>query len=328
MMKTTVTAMCAPTILALSVACSSAAPPVARETTSTPAVGTGTGETPAEAFDRECGASSRLTHVLEKPLASMGRTPEMAALLDGGLLVAGEREATSVMSTPTRSVVVVRLGSEGTVAWEISLVHPAGRLEALAVVETPDGGFAVLGRTELTREARSYGWLTKLSGDGMILWRDFFDETSGMDAGRTDRFLPTLAPYAFARMAVSDSGKLVLSGASADAATAEIDTIVALGKVTPGGGGSAASADAAEPAASLMDGGRAIVTTLRSEPLGKSCLKLRVLDADGKLRAEEPLAAEPQPGDVASIAAVGSSKVAVAFADVGALQVLVFDVDR
>jgi hypothetical protein len=326
MMKNTVTVMFAPTILVLSIACSSAAPPVARETTSTPAVGTGTGETPAEAFERTCSASSRLTHVLEKPLASMGRSPKMAALLDGGFLVAGEREATSVMSTPTRSVVVVRLGSEGTVAWEITLVHPSGRLTANAVAETPDGGFAVLGRTELTREQRAYGWLTKLSADGKILWRDFFDKTSGMDEGKTDRFLPKLAPYAFERLEVSAGGMFVLSGTGSGAATAEIDPIGALGRVTPGG--SPEGAIDMEPAAPLPDGGKAIVTTLKADDLGKSCLKLRVLDTDGELRAEEPLAAETQPGDRAAIAAVGAYEVAVAFADVGALVLVVFQTER
>jgi hypothetical protein len=321
MKNRTVVALGALVVIGSFAACGSTPPPESTAPDPGATANAAPSESPAEAFERECGASSRLTRVLEKPLSSMGRTPELAALPDG-FLVAGEREANSVMSTPTRSVVVVRLRSEGTVAWEISLVHPAGRLEALAVVETPDGGVAVLGRTELTREPRAYGWLTKLGADGQILWRDFFDATSGMDAGRADRFLPALAPHAFERLAMSDNGKIVLSGAGG--ATAEIDLIGALGKVTPGAGGSVEAA-AGEPAAALMDGGKAIVATLRSEPLGRSCLKLRVLDADGTLRAEEPLAAEAQPGDRPAIAAVGRSKVAVAVADVGALQLVVFD---
>jgi len=307
-------------------ACSSAAPLAAPESAATAGAESGSKETPAEAFDRECGSSSSLPRALEKPFASMGRSPKMVALLDGGFLIAGEREARALVQTPTRAVVVMRLDQEGTVAWEISLVHAAGRLAAKAIAETPDGGFAVLGLAELTREPRTYGWLTKLSADGKILWRTFFDATSGMDAEKTDRFVPKLAPYVFDRLEISGTARFVLSGKGAGAATAEIDSIGALGKVTPGG--SSETAADGDPAAQLMDGEKAVVATLKAEELGRSCLKLRVLDVDGKLRAEEPLAAETQPGDRASIAAVGAYKVAVAFADVGALVLVVFQTER
>lgn len=324
MIRNAVVTMGALFVLGSLAACSSAAPPAAPESAATTGAELGAKETPAEAFDRACGASSRLPRVIEKPLTSLGRSPRLAALLDGGFLVAGEREGSSVSLSPPRSVAVVRLDSEGTVAWEITLVHPAGRLAALAIAETPDGGFAVLGRTELTRESRSYGWLTKLGADGKTLWRDFFDATSGMDAGKADRFLPKLAPYAFERLEITEAGRFVLSGAGG--ATAEIDTIGALGTIAPGGGPGGPFEE--EPAAQLPSGGKAVVATLRAEELGRSCLKLRVLDADGKLVAEEPLAAETQPGDRAAVAAVGAYKVAVAFADVGALVLVVLRTER
>jgi hypothetical protein len=323
MKRTTVVTMGALLCLGPLAACSSAAPPPAQEPAAAAEAAASAAESPAERFDRECGASTGLQRVLEKPLASMGRDPELAALLDSGLLVAGERESPSLVSTPTRSVVVVRLGEDGTVKWEISLVHPAGRLEAHALVETADGGFAVLGRTELTREGRGYGWLQKLSADGKILWRDFFDAKSGMDAERADRFVPQLAAHSFDRLAVADSGRFVVAGADA---TAEIDPTGGFAGVTPGATGGEAAGG--EPAAQLLDGGLAVVATLTAPELERSCLKLRLLDADGALRAEEPLAAEPQRGDRPAVAALGAYRVAVAFADVAALQLVVFRTER
>jgi len=328
-------------ILGSFAACSSAPPPATNGPGSGGAAqaavpGAGSPATSAEAFEAECGSSSRLSRVLEKPLASMGRSPKMAALLDGGFLVAGEREAASVSQTPPRSVVVVRLGQEGTVAWEITLVHPAGRLAAKAVAETPDGGFAVLGLTELTRERRSFGWLAKLSADGKILWRMFFEKEIGADLEKGDKLEPRLQPYAFERLSVSDKGTFTLQGA---AATAEIDNrswlngVKTEGVVEPAADGSVAlppelGLDRVQATASLLDGGTAVVTAMEAPQLGKSCLRLLVLDSGGKLRAKEPLAAEARPDDRASIAAVGAYKVAVAFADVGAMQLVVFEVGR
>ena len=322
-------------------ACSSAAPPKAEEPGSGGAAQAaepraGSPATSAEAFELECGSSSRLPRVFEKPLASMGRNPKMAALLDGGFLVAGEREAASVNQTPPRSVVVVRLGQEGTVAWEITLVHPAGRLAAKAVAETPDGGFAVLGLAELTREPRSFGWLAKLSADGKILWRMFFEKEIGADLEKGDKLEPRLQPYAFERMTVSGKGSFTLYGA---AATAEIDSrswlngVKEEGAAEPPADGSVAlppelGLDRVQATASLLDGGTTVVTAMEAPQLDRSCLRLLVLDAEGRLRAKEPLAAETRPGDHASIAAVGAYKVAVAFADVGALQLVVFELGR
>jgi hypothetical protein len=327
-------------VLASLAACSSAPPPKPSEPglggAQRAEPGSGSPATSVEAFERECGSSSRLPRVLEKPLTSMGRKPRMAALLDDGFLIAGEREAKSVALTPTRAVVVMRLNSEGTVVWDVTLVHPAGRLSAKAVAETTDGGFAVLGSTELTREPRTYGWLAKLTADGKILWRMFFEKEIGADLEKGDKLEPRLQPYAFERMAVSDKGTFVLSGA---AATAEIDIrswlvgVKAEGAAEPPAEGSVAlppelGLDRVQASARLADGGTAVVTVMEAPELDRRCLRLLVLEPDGSLRAKEPLAAEPLPGDLASIAPVGAYKVAVAFADVGAMQILVLRTDR
>jgi hypothetical protein len=337
MKRKAVVMMSALFVLAPLGACSSAAPPAAPESAAAKGAEAGAQETPTEAFERECGSSSRLTRVLEKPLTGMGRKPRMAPLAGGGFLVAGEREGASVMQTPPRSVVVVRLGQNGSVAWEITLVHPAGRLAAKAVAETPDGGVAVLGVTELTRAPRSFGWLAKLSPEGKILWRMFFDEEIGTDLEKGDKLETRLQPYAFEHMTVSDKGTFTLYGA---AATAEIDNRSWLLGVKAEGSAEPSAADApmalppelgldrAQAAAPLLDGGRAVVTAIEGPDQDRSCLRLLVLDAEGKVAAKEPLAAETQPGDLASIAPVGASKVAVAFADVGAMQLVVFDVGR
>ena len=83
---------------------------------------------------------------------------------DGGFILAG---ATPYTGTP-RHVFLVRLGADGQVEWEQSF---DGILDAWAVVETVDGGFALIG--EEGTEAASYNGvlLVKTGPDGAVQWR-------------------------------------------------------------------------------------------------------------------------------------------------------------
>jgi hypothetical protein len=100
-------------------------------------------------------------------LGSLGNWPlAVAALRDGGVVVAGSRER---KATRNADVWVIRLDRRGKVLWERTF-GGAGDDSAHAVIELPDGGLAVTGSTESKGAGESDVWLLRLDRRGNLLW--------------------------------------------------------------------------------------------------------------------------------------------------------------
>jgi hypothetical protein len=99
------------------------------------------------------------------PATGRGEPAAIAALPDGGLIVVGRHEVTN--RDPSRTW-VVRLDGSGTVIWDKLLGDPSEVRLGTAVVMLPDDGFAVAGAAQ--REGGRALRLTRLSGDGTLLW--------------------------------------------------------------------------------------------------------------------------------------------------------------
>lgn len=80
---------------------------------------------------------------------------------------------------------VVRITPDGTLAWQ-QAIGGSGQSEPAGLLQTPDGGFLVIGTTtsqdgDIGKHIQSQaGFLTKLSSNGNILWTRLVEETEEM----------------------------------------------------------------------------------------------------------------------------------------------------
>lgn len=87
---------------------------------------------------------------------------------DGGFIVAGYN---STFGQGDSDALVIKLNSDGTVAWQNMYGSSTLDDEALSIIETSDGGFFVVGNTgTISNDV----WVAKLNADGSVAWeRDF-----------------------------------------------------------------------------------------------------------------------------------------------------------
>jgi len=109
----------------------------------------------------------------------------IAALPDGGLIVAGSTRSKGAGST---DVWLLRLDGAGQVLWDKTY---GGRSNdrAYAVVSLPDGGFAIAGGTYSKGAGSQDAWVLRLDAKGDLLWDKTFGGPS-LEAARAIVALP------------------------------------------------------------------------------------------------------------------------------------------
>lgn len=134
-------------------------------------------------------ADRRVRWQKQLPAAGRAEPAAITALPDGGLIAVGRHEVTDRDDPRTW---VVRLNGAGDVVWDKLLGDPGEVRLGTAVVALPDGGFAVAGAAQ--RDGRRALRLTRLTGDGTVLWERAYggekrDEATGLAAAPDGGFV-------------------------------------------------------------------------------------------------------------------------------------------
>lgn len=86
---------------------------------------------------------------------------------EGGLVVVG---STTSAGAGGRDVWLLKLTADGAIEWQRTYGGP-GDDNGRACVQTPDGGFVVVGSTMSFGHGGSDGWIVRTSADGSVLWQ-------------------------------------------------------------------------------------------------------------------------------------------------------------
>ncbi len=142
----------------------------------------------------------------------------MTLTSDGGFAIAG---VTTSFTDPTADVLVLKVNSNGSLAW----ARTFGRLywydDASSIIQTSDGGYMLAGRTDGWASDKSDVLMLKLNADGSLAWARAFGTTSAdlaysviqtadggyAVAGHTDTAL--FANSAFLVLKLNSNGSLV-----------------------------------------------------------------------------------------------------------------------
>ncbi|MBZ0207140.1 MAG: T9SS type A sorting domain-containing protein [Flavobacteriales bacterium] len=130
---------------------------------------------------------------------------------DGGYITAGDASGSSfACSNGSSSFYVAKLDSSGETEWQRTCLGGSGNDQAIGVVQTMDGGFAVAGSTGSDdgdvsfNHGMSDAWVVRLDPDGNSLW----ERTYG--GSQTDRFTSILVTsdggYSLAGFSSSSDG--------------------------------------------------------------------------------------------------------------------------
>ncbi|MBI5375464.1 MAG: Ig-like domain-containing protein [Candidatus Schekmanbacteria bacterium] len=107
--------------------------------------------------------------------SSMEQAESIQQTSDGGYIVAGWSYS---FSSSSDDIWILKLNSDGSVAWKAKYGEEGITEEATKIIETSDGGYFVVGHTVSSSEISSgYDvWALKLDSDGSISWQEKIGE--------------------------------------------------------------------------------------------------------------------------------------------------------
>ena len=93
---------------------------------------------------------------------------------DGGYFLAGRTTCGIPAGSPTTyAALALKLKGDGSIDWQMAYGGEARGLESLSARPTTDGGY-VMGGDKIAYPAPGGAWLTKLAGDGSVVWKRMY----------------------------------------------------------------------------------------------------------------------------------------------------------